>query len=92
MIVWGICFHPPGGGFGQYLRNVVSYEHYPDKLSLDETEQFIIDLLQTLQKVGLVTVGNQSENGQVPGYQLSASAMVWKQGAGKKAFHDPFRV
>ena len=88
----GNVFLSPRGAFGQYLRNTVTFENYPDKLSLDETEQIITELLKALQKGGLVSVVDQPRDEDVPGYQLSASAMVWKQGTGERAFHDPIRV
>jgi len=89
---FGNVFLSPRGGFGQYLRNTVTYENFHDKLSLEDTEQIITELLRGLQKGGLVTVVQPPSNGQVPGYQISASAMVWKKGEGEKAFHDPIRI
>jgi len=89
---FGNVFLSPRGGYGQYLRNTISFENYQEKLSLDETQQVIEEILKALQKGGLVTVVDQQNNGGVPGYQLKASGMVWKVGEGKHAFHDPIRV
>jgi hypothetical protein len=89
---FGNVFLSPRGGFGQYLRNTISFEHSQEKLSLEETQQVIEEILQALQKGGLVTVVDQQNNGGVPGYQLKASGMVWKVGQGERAFHDPIRV
>jgi len=89
---FGNVFLSPRGGFGQYLRNTIRFENYQEKLSLDETQQVIEEILKALQKGGLVTVVDPHNNGGVPGYQLKASGMVWKVGSGERAFHDPIRV
>ncbi|MCL4250293.1 MAG: DEAD/DEAH box helicase [Anaerolineae bacterium] len=85
------------GGFGIYLRRPGTFREYRgaahERLSLDETEQVIRNLLEGLRVAGLVEITREPEHeGDVPGYQLVASAMRWYAGDGTRAFHDPIRV
>ncbi len=89
---YGNVFVSARGGFGQYLRNTAKFENHPEKLSLEETEQIICELLEALKIGGIVQISHSPKEGEVPGYQLKASAMVWTMGDGQTAFHDPIRV
>lgn len=81
------------GGFGQYLRRPNTFEPPIGKLTLDDTETVIRDLLEALRVAGLVVqVEEQSDDDGVPGYQLAASAMRWRAGDGTRAYHDPIRI
>ena len=81
------------GGFGQYLRRRTTFAEFTGRLSLADTDTAIIDLLSVLNIGGLVQeVEPPREQGDVPGYQLPASAIVWLAGDGTRAFHDPIRV
>jgi ATP-dependent helicase YprA (DUF1998 family) len=85
------------GGFGMFLRRMGTFSEYDaaayGRLGLDDTEQIIRDLLAGLRVAGLVEVTREPTNDQdVPGYQLVASAMRWHAGEGLKSFHDPIRV
>ena len=81
------------GGFGQYLRRRTTFTEFSGRLSLADTDTAIIDLLSVLNIGGLVQeVEPPREKGDVPGYQLPASAIVWLAGDGTHAFHDPIRV
>ena len=63
------------------------------KLTLDDTDRLLQELLQGLRTGGLVTVVEEpSEPGAVPGYQLAADGMQWVAGDGTKPFRDPVRV
>jgi ATP-dependent helicase YprA (DUF1998 family) len=81
------------GGFGQYLRRRTTFTDFGEKLRLDDTDIIIVQLLEGLRQAGLVErviePRNDSDRG---GYQLPASAMVWMNGDGSQAFHDPIRV
>ncbi len=89
----GNVFLSARGGFGQFLRRTTTFSSYRRKLSLDETDAVIRDLLEALRIAGLVVVVDEPrQEGQVPGYQLPAAAMRWKAGDGTRAFHDPIRV
>jgi ATP-dependent helicase YprA (DUF1998 family)/very-short-patch-repair endonuclease len=80
-------------GFGQYLRRPATFPHLPQRQSANETAQVIADLLATLRIAGLVErVKEPRDDEDVPGYQVPASAMVWKAGDGTAGFHDPIRV
>lgn len=80
-------FLGPRSGFGQYLRRPTTF---PFKLSTAETQEIIQQLLDRLKEAGLVEV--ISESGGDKGYQVPASALIWKAGDGSRAFHDPIRV
>jgi very-short-patch-repair endonuclease len=81
------------GGFGQYLRRRTTFEDFGEKLHLDDTTTIIEQLLEGLRQAGLVERVVEARNeGDKPGYQLPASAMVWVTGDGSQAFHDPIRV
>jgi len=83
------------GGFGQYLRRAGTFPTLRpnDRLTLDETQQIIRQLLEGLRMAGLVEIVQERRNAtDVPGYQLLASAMIWRAGDGTAVFHDPIRV
>ncbi len=81
------------GGFGQYLRRPNTFSEGGKRLGLEGIDQVIKDLLAALRAAGLVNIVHPAEKeGDVPGYQLTASAMLWAAGDGTKPFHDPIRV
>ncbi len=81
------------GGFGQYLRRKTTFGDFSERLHLDDTNIIIEQLLEGLRQAGLVEQVVEPRNeGDKPGYQLPASAMVWVAGDGTQAFHDPIRV
>ncbi|HPH95532.1 MAG TPA: DEAD/DEAH box helicase [Anaerolineaceae bacterium] len=90
----GNLYITPRGGFGQFLRRNSTFPNYHDRLTLEETEEIIAQLLAALKKAGLleVVVDEKADQGRKPGYQLLASVMIWKPGDGSQAFHDPIRV
>ncbi len=79
-------------GFGQFLRRSTTF---PDaaNLTLADTEPVIRQLLEKLRLAGIVKQVMAPRNADdVPGYQLSASALLWVAGDGAKSFHDPIRI
>jgi ATP-dependent helicase YprA (DUF1998 family)/very-short-patch-repair endonuclease len=89
----GYTYVSARGGFGIYLRRPATLTKHHAKLSLDDTETIIRDLLEGLRVAGLVEVTREAQSDDdVPGYQLVASAMRWYAGEGTRAFHDPIRV
>ncbi|OPL19566.1 MAG: hypothetical protein AVO35_09625 [Candidatus Aegiribacteria sp. MLS_C] len=81
------------GAYGQYLRRNSTFPDCQDKLSREDTDTVIKDLLESLRRGGLLTrLDRVKGSGDVPGYQLNASCMVWQKGDGSKAFHDVIRV
>jgi len=82
----GNTFLSARGGYGQYLRRITH-------ISTQETADVIQQILDALRIGGLVEIVHEAKNpDEVHGYQIPASAMIWKVGDGKKAFHDPIRV
>jgi ATP-dependent helicase YprA (DUF1998 family)/very-short-patch-repair endonuclease len=78
------------GGFGQFLRRQNTFPKHGEKLSVEDTDIIIRDILEGLRLGGLVERVNEDE--AVPGYQVPADAMQWVAGDGTKAFHDLIRV
>lgn len=75
---------------GRYLRRQATFPRYPGFLDKDDAQRIISDILRKLELAGLLTVVVPPEqNG--PGYQLKASAIVWRAGGGKVAAPDPLR-
>lgn len=81
------------GGFGQYLRRRrTTFPHLTDRLTTDEIERLIRELLQALLNGPVMQVAAADGPGEVPGYQLQASALLWVAGDGSQGFHDPIRL
>lgn len=81
------------GGFGKFLRVASTLPDYQEKLTLEDTGDLIIQLLEVLRRGGLVEKMSESRHsGQYTGYQLKASAMIWKKGDGNTPFRDPIRM
>jgi len=87
------------GGFGQYLRRPRTFPAYHERLRTQETEEIIFHLLRVLRIAGLVEQVAELQGKQRNerdetnyGYQLPASALIWKFGDGTRAFHDPITI
>jgi ATP-dependent helicase YprA (DUF1998 family) len=81
------------GGFGQYLGRQRTFPEFGQKLSLDDRQAIILDLLRALEIGGLLEVVIPARgNTDVAGYQLPASVLRWVASDGTRAFHDPIRV
>ncbi|MCP4692190.1 MAG: DEAD/DEAH box helicase, partial [Desulfobacterales bacterium] len=86
----GDLFLSPRGKFGRYLARPGAFEGRGGPRNVAEREILITQLLQTLQKAGLVEVVRAAKKEEdAPGWQLPASAILWKAGSGKAGFHDP---
>lgn len=89
----GNLFVSGRSGLGIYLRRPKTFPLYPDKLSLEDTEEIIPQLFEVLQVAGLVeTVAAAKNKGDLPGYQIPADAMVWLAGDGITPTDDPIRM
>src|SRR5581483_6584213 len=77
-------------GFGLFLRRKSTFPDHSAKLSVDETEIIIRNILESLRLGGLVEKVDEDE--AIPGYQVPADAMRWVAGEGTKSFHDLIRV
>ena len=89
----GHTFLSARGGFGMFLGRGTTFPHLQDRLSLQDREGIIEQLFEALRVAGLVeAVLEPAGDGDVPGYQIPAAALVWHAGDGERAFHDPIRV
>ncbi|MCK4785904.1 MAG: DEAD/DEAH box helicase, partial [Desulfobacteraceae bacterium] len=88
----GNIYLSPRSGFGQYLRRSSTFGDYKERISLEETERILRESLDRLKNYGLVEIVDEPQNdSQVPGYQLTAGAMVWRAADGTKGYYDPIR-
>jgi len=82
-------------GFAQYLGRSSTFAERCERLRLEDKGRICRDLLEALRIAGIVELVEEARRGKgdgVPGYQLVASAMLWKAGDGSRPFHDPIRV
>ncbi len=80
------------GGFGRFLRRSGTLPHLTEPLTLETTETVIRELLALLARAGvLAEVRAAKDDNGVPGYQLSAAAMLWCPGDGAP-YTDPLRT
>lgn len=83
----------PLGGFGLYLKRPGTLPRFTDKFKTEDVERIIDQLFSALQIPGLVQrVIEPKKKGDAAGYQVNASALVWRVGSGQSAFHDPVRI
>lgn len=87
----GDVFLSGRSGFGQFLRRQTTFPGPERVSSVDDASTVISDLLETLRVAGLVEVVRETE-GDVPAYQIKASALRWVAGDGKTGYHDVIRV
>lgn len=86
-------FLSPRGGFGFYLRRPGTLTPSTSDFPFDEVGQVIVELMELLTVPGILHRAMEPrESGDVSGYQLNASALIWRAGDGSKAFHDHIRV
>ncbi len=80
------------GGFGGYLKRPGVLPGGP-ALRTEDLTQIIQHLLELLVVPGLVhEVDPPRRAGDAAGYQLNASAFVWRLGNAERAAHDPIRI
>lgn len=85
-------FLSPLGGFALFLKRATTLPHISN-LKTEDLKQIIQELLESLEKCGALQITAEAKNNSdVPGYQIKASAMIWKAGEGTHAFHDWVRV
>ena len=83
-------FGAPRGRFGLFLRRFLA-DANGSKLKDDDIIAILADLFKALK--GLVSeVLPARKPGDVPAYQLNASAMLWRAGDGQTAHHDAIQV
>ncbi|WP_291409558.1 DEAD/DEAH box helicase [Actinophytocola sp.] len=79
------------GAYGRYLLRSTTFPALPGKLGRDDAQKIIADLLGVLAECGLLAVSRTNEADGAPGYQLKASAIIWRAGDGKSGADDPVR-
>ncbi|HOH98170.1 MAG TPA: DEAD/DEAH box helicase [Candidatus Cloacimonadota bacterium] len=88
----GDAFLSTRSGFGQFLRRSNTFSNYTQKLSLDDTQLIIENLINGLVTYGIIErVREAKGDDDTDGYQLVADSMVWKAGDGNSAALDPIR-
>lgn len=89
----GNVFLSGRSAFGQYLRRRDTFTHLNEKISLEETQLIIQQLLEALQIAGILEKVREAQNDDdVCGYQLVASALRWQAGDGTTTLNDPLRL
>ncbi|WP_344856080.1 DEAD/DEAH box helicase [Planomonospora alba] len=79
------------GAFGRYLLRPNQFPHLKHKLTRDDAQKIISDLLKVLKSADLLTIVQEAKEDGAPGYQLKASAILWRPGDGKSGAEDPLR-
>lgn len=86
-------FLSPQSNFGLLLRRPGVLADLGEPLRLEDTGQIIVDLFRCLRQWGLVEeVRSPRLAGEVPGYQVPASVMIWYAGDGSRPMVDQLRV
>lgn len=89
----GHVYLSPRGGFGQFLRRPTAFPNYGQRLTVADSDLIARQLLDTLRRAGIVTVVEEPKDADdVPGYQVSAAALVWLAGEGTQGYHDVIRM
>ncbi len=83
----GDVFFSPRGQFGKWLKRSA----FSTTLPQDVVADVITGLFHALVQGGILEEVFRERQGEA-GYQLAASAMIWKVGDGTEARHDPLRV
>jgi very-short-patch-repair endonuclease len=81
------------GGLGRFLRRDSILPAHTGKLSMEETDDMITQLLDVLRRGGLVERREEGKGGsRKVGFQLKAASMIWRQGDGNTPYRDPIRI
>lgn len=79
------------GAFGRYLLRPDQFPHTAARLTRDDAQKIIADLLAVLERCGLLSMVRGASEDGAPGYQLKASAICWRPGDGLSGAADPLR-
>lgn len=81
------------GGFGRWLRRSGRFGNGVPALTTDACDKVIKDLFTALAEAGILErLPDARGAGSESGFQIPASALLWRAGDGSSAFHDPIRV
>ncbi|WP_344941223.1 DEAD/DEAH box helicase [Sphaerisporangium flaviroseum] len=75
---------------GRYLRRSGAFPHFPHKISVDDAQLIITQLLWVMEKYGLLVQVDQTRDG-ARGYRVKSSELIWRAGDGKTGASDPLR-
>jgi superfamily II DNA/RNA helicase/very-short-patch-repair endonuclease len=75
--------------FGRYLTRTKIGAVAARRLTTADAQSVTTDLLQVLERYGVLTVAVDAKETGVPGYRLKASAIVWRAGTGEQGAEDP---
>ncbi|MCZ7534448.1 MAG: helicase-related protein [Acidimicrobiia bacterium] len=79
--------------YANFLRRTTTFASYDHRITVDESQDIIRDLLELLNRAGLVVeVIPPRDTDDIAGYQVSSAAMIWKAGDGSSPFRDPIRT
>jgi len=88
-----LTYISPRSGLGLYLKRPGTFQDWNEPLKLEDIAAIIRQLCEQLTVPGLVQqVMEPRDEEDVGGYQINASAMIWRSGTGSSGFHDPVRV
>jgi len=79
------------GAYGRYLLREGQFPRTAGVLTRDDSQKIISDVLRVLETCGLLTIAQPAGVGGAAGYQLKASAILWRPGEGKVGTEDPLR-
>ena len=79
------------GAFGRFLLRDNEFNGLTGKLTRDDSQKIISDLMKILCSCDLLTEARSADVGGAPGYQLKASAIIWRAGDGKSGAEDRLR-
>jgi ATP-dependent helicase YprA (DUF1998 family) len=89
----GWTFLSGRGGLGRFLRLQSTFPDHHGRLSIPESERIVRELLDVLQRAGLVQKVHPPATADDPGgYQLMASGLRWSPGDGRQGQRDPIRM
>ena len=75
---------------GRFLRRPREFPHLSSgTLTVLDAQQIIADLLEVLERYGLLTVVDERDG--TPGYRVKASSLIWRAGDGRSGAPDPLR-
>jgi superfamily II DNA/RNA helicase/very-short-patch-repair endonuclease len=79
------------GALGRYLQRPGQFANSAGKLTYEDAQKIISDLLRVLERTGLLAVVVPPDENGAPGYRLKASAILWQPGDGQSGAEDPLR-
>ncbi|MFI5648810.1 DEAD/DEAH box helicase [Kitasatospora sp. NPDC051705] len=76
---------------GRFLRAPRRFPHLVDRLTVDDAQRVIRDLLRVLCEADLLTEAVDRGETGVPGYRVKSSSLIWLPGDGAEGMRDLLR-